>query len=49
MLFKETVSLHWKLYETRKYCNVFVGSISQWNFITLKVQYTTVNYSQQLF
>jgi hypothetical protein len=32
-----------------KYCNVLVGSISQWNFIALKVQYTTVNYSQQLF
>jgi hypothetical protein len=31
------------------YCNVLVGPISQWNFITLKVQYTTVNYGQQLF
>jgi hypothetical protein len=30
-------------------CNVLVGSISQWNFIALKFQYTTVNYSQQLF
>jgi hypothetical protein len=26
------------------YCNVLVGSISQWNFIALKVQYTTVDY-----
>jgi hypothetical protein len=26
-----------------------VGSMSQWNFIALKVQYTAVNYSQQLF
>jgi hypothetical protein len=33
----------------RMYCNVLVGSISRWNFIALKVQYTTVNYSQQLF
>jgi hypothetical protein len=31
------------------YCNVPVGSISQWNFIALKVQYTTVKHSQQLF
>jgi hypothetical protein len=28
------------------YCNEFAGSISQWKFITLKVQYTTVNYNQ---
>jgi hypothetical protein len=34
---------------TTLYCNVLVGSISQWNFIALKIQYTTVNYSQQLF
>jgi hypothetical protein len=33
----------------RTYCNVLVGSISQWNFIALKVQYTTVDYSQQLY
>jgi hypothetical protein len=31
------------------YCNVLIGSISQWNFIALKVQYTTVTYSRQLF
>jgi hypothetical protein len=31
------------------YCNIFVGSISQWNFITLKIQYTTLDYSQQLY
>jgi hypothetical protein len=30
------------------YCNVFAGSTSRWNFITLKAQYTTVNYNQQL-
>jgi hypothetical protein len=29
-----------------RYCNVFAGSISQWKFITLKTQYTTVNYNQ---
>jgi hypothetical protein len=28
-----------------KYCNEFVGSISQWKFITLKAQYTTVDYN----
>jgi hypothetical protein len=28
-----------------EYCNVLVGSISQWNFITLKIQYTTINYN----
>jgi hypothetical protein len=28
---------------------VFVGSISRWNFIRLKVQYTIVNYSPQRF
>jgi hypothetical protein len=32
-----------------KYCNVPVGSISQWNFITLKVQYTTLYYRQKLY
>jgi hypothetical protein len=25
------------------------GSISRWNFITLTVQYTTLDYSSQLF
>jgi hypothetical protein len=35
-------------YSHIQYCNVLVGSISQWNFITLKVQYTTPDYSQQL-
>jgi hypothetical protein len=30
------------------YCNKFAGSISQWKFITLKAQYTTVDYSSQL-
>jgi hypothetical protein len=24
----------------------YSGSISQWNFIALKIQYTTVNYNQ---
>jgi hypothetical protein len=28
------------------YCNEFAGSISQWKFITFKIQYTTVNYNQ---
>jgi hypothetical protein len=28
------------------YCNVLVGSISRWNFIALKVQYTTLDYIQ---
>jgi hypothetical protein len=28
------------------YCNEFAGSISRWKFITLKIQYTTVNYNQ---
>jgi hypothetical protein len=32
-----------------EYCNVLVGSISQWNFITLKLQYTIVSYSPQRF
>jgi hypothetical protein len=31
------------------YCNKFAGSISQWKFITLKVQYTTLDYGSQLF
>jgi hypothetical protein len=30
------------------YCNEFAGSISRWKFTTLKAQYTTVNYNQQL-
>jgi hypothetical protein len=30
------------------YCNKFAGSISQWKFITLRVQYTTLDYSSQL-
>jgi hypothetical protein len=32
----------------KTYCNVFVGSISRWNFITLTAQYTTLDYNQQL-
>jgi hypothetical protein len=32
-----------------KYCNKFAGSISQWKFITLQAQYTTVEYSSQHF
>jgi hypothetical protein len=28
------------------YCNDLVGSISQWKFITLKIQHTTANYKQ---
>jgi hypothetical protein len=28
------------------YCNDLLGSISQRKFITLKIQYTTVNYKQ---
>jgi hypothetical protein len=28
-----------------KYCNKFAGPISQWKFITLKAQYTTVDYN----
>jgi hypothetical protein len=31
------------------YCNKFAGSISQWKFITLTAQYTTVEYSSQHF
>jgi hypothetical protein len=31
------------------YCNKFAGSVSRWKFITLKVQYTTLDYSSQLF
>jgi hypothetical protein len=31
------------------YCNKFAVSISQWKFITLKAQYTTVEYSSQHF
>jgi hypothetical protein len=31
------------------YCNEFAGSISRWKFITLKVQYTTLDYGSQLF
>jgi hypothetical protein len=33
----------------QKYCNKFAGSISRWKFITLNVQYTTLDYSSQLF
>jgi hypothetical protein len=29
-------------------CNVFAGSFSRWNFITLRIQYTTVNYNQRI-
>jgi hypothetical protein len=29
------------------YCNKFAGSISRWKFITLRVQYTTLDYSSQ--
>jgi hypothetical protein len=32
--------------KSEKYCNEFAGSISQWKFITLKIQYTTINYNQ---
>jgi hypothetical protein len=32
-----------------EYHNEFAGSISQWKFITLKIQYTTLDYSQQLY
>jgi hypothetical protein len=35
--------------DTETYCNVLVGSISQWNFIAFKVQYKTVDYSRQLY
>jgi hypothetical protein len=31
------------------YCNVLVGSVSRWNFITLEVQYTIVNHNLQRF
>jgi hypothetical protein len=31
------------------YCNKFAGSVSQWKFITLKAQYTTVEYNSQHF
>jgi hypothetical protein len=31
------------------YCNKFAGSISRWKFITLRIQYTIVNYNQQRF
>jgi hypothetical protein len=34
--------------EKNIYCNKFAGSISQWKFITLKAQYTTLDYSSQL-
>jgi hypothetical protein len=30
------------------YCNKFAGFYSQWKFITLKTQYTTVGHSSQL-
>jgi hypothetical protein len=35
-------------YKDSWYCNKFAGSISQWKFITLTVQYTTLDYSSQL-
>jgi hypothetical protein len=43
--------MHNKLFENiSKYCNnEFAGSISRWNFIGLKAQYTTLDYSSQLF
>jgi hypothetical protein len=28
-----------------KYCNKFAGSVSQWKFTTLTIQYTTVDYN----
>jgi hypothetical protein len=31
------------------YCNKFAGSVSQWKFTTLTVQFTTLDYSSQLF
>jgi hypothetical protein len=34
-----------KIYIYIYICNVLVGSISRWNFITLKIQYTTINYN----
>jgi hypothetical protein len=37
---------HWR---GLSYCNVLAGSISQWNFITLKIQYTIVNHNPQRF
>jgi hypothetical protein len=37
------------LYYIILYCNKFAGSISQWKFITLKPQYTTVEYGSQHF
>jgi hypothetical protein len=33
----------------RLYCNEFAGFYSQWKFITLNAQYTTLDYSSQLF
>jgi hypothetical protein len=37
----------------RKYICVYIvtysGSISQWKFITLRIQYTTLDYGSQLF
>jgi hypothetical protein len=36
-------------YTIYAYCNKFAGSISQWKFITVKTQYTTVDHSSQLF
>jgi hypothetical protein len=33
----------------QSYCNKFAGSVSQWMFNALKNQYTTVDYSSQLF
>jgi hypothetical protein len=41
-------TLYWLSYPAHlsSYCNEFAGSISQWKFITLKTQYTIVNYNQ---
>jgi hypothetical protein len=41
--YEETIYYYYYYY----YCNKFAGSISRWKFITLKAQYTTVEYSSQ--
>jgi hypothetical protein len=46
LVVKSTMFPHHSIH---KYCNEFAGFYSQWKFITLKAQYTTVEYSSQLF
>jgi hypothetical protein len=46
---RSLVPYEWVYQHIKQYCNKFAGSVSQWKFTTLTVQYTTLDYSSQLF